>query len=110
MLVSILHRITGDGMAIVGAVGLVWWLAAAAGGPDAYQLFMKVASSPVGYIVMIGLSWAFFQHMLSGLRHLVLDIGAGYELGVNKAWATAIPVLALLLTGAFWLWIVAGKL
>ena len=33
MAISILHRITGDGLAIVGAMALVWWLVAAASGP-----------------------------------------------------------------------------
>jgi succinate dehydrogenase / fumarate reductase cytochrome b subunit len=110
MALSILHRVTGDGMAIVGAVGLIWWLAAAASGRAAYDYFMSWAGSPLGYVVMIGLSWAFFEHMLSGLRHFVLDIGAGYELSTNKTWALVIPVIALVLTAALWLWILAGKL
>lgn len=102
MLVSILHRITGDGMALVGlAVGL-WWLGALASGPEAYGLFQAVASSIPGQIVLVGLSWAFFSHLTSGLRHFVLDIGAGYELDTNKRWAAAVPVIGILLTLAFW--------
>jgi succinate dehydrogenase / fumarate reductase cytochrome b subunit len=34
----------------------------------------------LGKIVLVGLSWAFFQHAATGIRHLVLDIGVGYEL------------------------------
>lgn len=102
MAVSILHRITGDGLALVGlAVGL-WWLGALASGPDAYGLFEAVASSWPGQIVLVGLSWAFFTHLLSGLRHFVLDIGAGYELDTNRMWSIAAPVIAILLTAAFW--------
>ena len=102
MLVSILHRITGDGMALVGlAVGL-WWLGALASGPEAYGLFQAVASSIPGQIVLVGLSWAFFSHLTSGLRHFVLDIGAGYELDTNKRWAALVPVIGILLTLAFW--------
>lgn len=110
MAVSILHRITGDGLAIVGAMGLIWWLVAAASGPEAYDYFLGWAASPAGYVVMIGLTWAFFQHLFSGLRHFVLDIGAGYELEVNKAWSVAIPLLAIVTTAALWLWIFAEKL
>ncbi|RDC60132.1 Succinate dehydrogenase cytochrome b556 subunit [Alteripontixanthobacter maritimus] len=102
MLVSILHRVTGDGLALVGLAMLVWWLGALAGGPDAYADFIAVATSPIGYIVLVGLSWAFFTHMMSGLRHFVLDIGAGYELRTNKMWSIASPILAILLTAAFW--------
>lgn len=102
MLVSILHRVCGDGMAIVGGIGLIWWLFAAASGPDAYALFMSVATSWVGYVVLIGLTWAFFEHLFSGLRHLVLDTGAGYELNVNRKWASFIPVASVLVTVAIW--------
>ena len=102
MAVSILHRITGDGMALVGlAVGL-WWLGALASGPEAYGLFQAVASSVPGQIVLVGLTWAFFTHLMSGLRHFVLDIGAGYELDTNRMWSIAAPVIAIFLTAAFW--------
>lgn len=105
MAVSIVHRVTGNGLATVGALGLVWWLMAAAIGPDAYAFFVKCATSPIGYLVMIGLSWFFFQHMVSGLRHFVLDIGAGYELKTNKSWSLATFVISALITILFWLYI-----
>jgi succinate dehydrogenase / fumarate reductase cytochrome b subunit len=106
MLVSILHRITGAGLATVGAAALVWWLAAAASGPDAYQDFTGWAASWLGIVVGVGLSWAFFQHLLSGLRHLVMDIGAGFEIERNKFWATMTLAGSILLTAALWLYIV----
>ena len=102
MLVSILHRITGDGMALVGLGVLLWWLGALASGQEAYESFTALATSPFGYVVLVGLSWAFFTHLMSGLRHFVLDIGAGYELDTNKLWSIASPVLGVLLTVAFW--------
>ena len=102
MAISILHRITGDGMAIVGLGVLLWWLGAMAGGPDAYATFESVMGSPIGMIVLVGLSWAFFTHMMSGLRHFVLDIGAGYELDTNKMWSIAAPLIALFLTATLW--------
>ena len=102
MAVSILHRVTGDGMALVGLGVLLWWLGAMASGPEAYETFAGVMTSPIGYIVLIGLTWAFFSHMMSGLRHFVLDIGAGYELTINKLWATLAPILGVVLTIAFW--------
>ena len=102
MLVSILHRVTGFGLALLGAIGLVWWLFAAATGPDAYATFLSVATSWFGYLVMIGLTWAFFEHLFSGLRHFVLDTGAGYELTINRLWATLIPFAAIVCTIALW--------
>jgi succinate dehydrogenase cytochrome b subunit len=109
MLVSILHRVTGAGLATIGAAALVWWLAAAASGPDAYKAFAGWAASWPGIVVGIGLTWAFFQHTLSGLRHLVMDIGAGFEIEANKFWAVMTLAGSLLLTAGLWLWIVIGR-
>ena len=105
MAISILHRVTGNGLATVGALGLVWWLMAAAIGPEAYATFIACATSPFGYLVMIGITWAFFQHLFSGLRHFVLDMGAGYELRTNKSWSIAVVVASVLVTALVWLYI-----
>jgi len=106
MLVSILHRITGAGLATVGAGTLVWWLAAAADGPEAYQAFVDCVTSPLGIAIGVGLSWAFFQHLFSGLRHFVMDVGAGYEIERNKFWATATIAAAIVATALLWAWLV----
>ena len=105
MLTSILHRVTGDGLALVGLAVLVWWLGALASGPDAYASFAEHAGAWYGMVVLIGLTWAFFNHMTSGLRHFVLDMGAGYELGINKTWSVLSPIIGVVLTAAFWLFI-----
>jgi succinate dehydrogenase / fumarate reductase cytochrome b subunit len=105
MLVSILHRVTGSGLATIGIAILVWWLVAAASGAEAYQTFTHQATTWYGIVILVGISWAFFQHMLSGLRHFVMDIGAGYELSSNKFWANMTLVGSLLLTILLWAWI-----
>lgn len=102
MLVSILHRVTGNGMAVAGLGVLLWWLGALAGGPASYATFAEHASSWYGMVVLVGISWAFFSHMSSGIRHFVLDIGAGYELTRNNIWSILTPVIGILLTAAFW--------
>jgi succinate dehydrogenase / fumarate reductase cytochrome b subunit len=105
MAVSIVGRVTGGALATVGAVALVWWLLAAAAGADAYASFTKVATSWFGILVAVGLSWAFFQHALTGLRHLVLDTGAGFELRTNKFWANMVLLGGVVLTVLFWAYI-----
>ncbi len=102
MLVSILHRITGDGMALVALPVLLWWLASLAGGADAYDGFAETMTSPLGYVVLVGISWAFFQHMSSGVRHFVMDIGAGMEIETNKRHSIGSLISGLVLTAAFW--------
>ncbi len=102
MFVSILHRVTGDGMAFVGLGLLLWWLGALASGPGAYETFTWAMTTPVGYIVLVGISWAFFSHMMSGLRHFFLDIGAGFELKSNRIWSILSPIFGVILTAGFW--------
>ena len=102
MLVSILHRATGMALTIAGLALLTWWLLAIAGGAAAYEDFVAVATHPLGLFVLIGLTWAFFQHTLSGVRHLIQDSGAGYELTRNKAMAYATMIGSVLLTVAMW--------
>src|SRR3954447_2264572 len=79
MLVSILHRVTGAGLSIVGLAVLTWWLLALSQGAEAYAQFTRASTHPVGLVVLIGLTWAFFQHLLSGIRHLAMDTGAAFE-------------------------------
>ena len=105
MAVSILHRISGDGLAIVGASLLVWWLYSISGGPESYELFVTCMTSVPGYIVLIGISWAIFQHMFSGIRHLIMDMGAGFELKTNAMWSILVPVLAITATAGLWVFI-----
>ena len=110
MLVSILHRVTGAALTVVGLAILAWWLVALAGGEQAYERFVVRAGHPVGMIVLAGLTWAFWQHFFSGLRHLVLDTGAGYELRVNRFWAVMTLVGSLFATALTWYFLIGvGK-
>lgn len=109
MLVSILHRATGDGMAVVGSVLLVWWLAAIAAGQQAYDtfhhVFFEVAGGAIGYVVGLGLTLSLFQHAMSGIRHLVMDTGAAYELKRSKNFALATMIVSVTLTVLYWLYL-----
>ena len=102
MTVSILHRITGGALSVAGLAVLTWWLVALADGPEAYANFVGLAQHPVGLFVLIGLTWAFFQHLFSGVRHLVMDSGAGFELNTNKRYAVLTIIASVLLTAVLW--------
>lgn len=108
MTVSILHRATGTGMATVGTALLVWFLAALASGAQAYAAFVDVftlksgALNAIGWIVGVGLTLAVTQHMMSGVRHLVMDTGAAFELKTNKTLAYLTFAGSLTLTALFW--------
>lgn len=102
MLVSILHRATGTALAVAGSLGFIWWVTAVSMGPEAYTRFYECATGWPGKVIGIGLTWSFFQHMSTGIRHLVLDTGAGYELRTNKFWSTMTLVVSVLLTAIIW--------
>src|SRR6478752_2389578 len=109
MLVSILHRATGSALAIGGGLLLVGWVVALAGGEASYNRFVDLMTADksallnlIPAIVLIGLTWSFLQHLCSGVRHLLLDTGAGYELKVNKTGALATMAVSILLTAIIW--------
>ncbi len=101
MLTSILHRATGIG-ASVGLLLLMWWLGALVAGPGAYATFADWMDSPLGILVLVGMSWAVIGHAVTGVRHFVLDMGAGYELEQNKLWSNVSTAAGFVLTALFW--------
>ena len=102
MFTSILNRATGAALAFAGLGTLLCWLGSLASGPETYAKFLEQAGSWYGLVVLAGISWSFFNHMVGGLRHFVLDIGAGFELDANNRWAALSPVIGLVLTALFW--------
>jgi succinate dehydrogenase / fumarate reductase cytochrome b subunit len=90
---------------------LLWWLSAIGGGAQSYATFQQyvVSAGADGTAVQIASNWffrlvglavtfSFFQHLASGLRHFVLDMGAGYELKTNRLWASVAFVAAFFAT------------
>ena len=104
MVMSIVHRITGAAL-YFGTALLVVWLLAAASGPEAYDTAVSVYGSWLGLLVMFGFTWALVHHTLGGIRHMVWDLGHGFDpVWRNRlAWWTIIGSVALTLI----LWIVA---
>ena len=81
MALSILHRITGVALA-VGTLLLVWWLVAAASGPEAFATVQGFIGSILGRLLLFGWTLALFYHLCNGIRHLFWDAGYGFELDV----------------------------
>jgi succinate dehydrogenase / fumarate reductase cytochrome b subunit len=100
MMSSIIHRITGSAL-YFGTVLVAWWLIAAASGPEHFATANWVFGSWIGQIVLFGFTWALVQHMLGGLRHLVWDLGYGFDkhltTRVAKITFVAAPVITILL-------------
>ena len=106
MLLSVLQRVFALASLAILALGgyfvWSWWELRQALGAEAYETFAGHASSWYGMVILVGISWAFFNHMSSGVRHFVLDIGAGYEIDTNKRWSVATTASGIILTAVFW--------
>jgi succinate dehydrogenase / fumarate reductase cytochrome b subunit len=98
---SILHRITGVGLA-VGTLLLVWWLVAAATGPTAFDTVQSFIGSIVGRLLLLAWSFALYYHLCNGIRHLVWDAGKGFELGTAYASGWLVVIAAGVLTAISW--------
>ena len=85
-----------------GAILLIYWLAAAAYGPDAFERAQAVFGSWFGRLVLFGLTFSLFYHLANGIRHLVWDIGLGFELPTLRASGIAVVLFAIALTLLTW--------
>ena len=96
-MLSILHRITGVALAI-GTILLVYWLIAAASGPEAFASAEALIGSWLGRILLFGWTFALYFHLTNGIRHLFWDAGFGFELKTVYASGWTVVALAAVLT------------
>ena len=75
----------------VGTLLLIYWLAAAAGGPESYAAAQEFIGSFIGRLLLFGWSVALFYHLCNGIRHLVWDMGLGLDL--DSAYKSGMAVL-----------------
>jgi succinate dehydrogenase / fumarate reductase cytochrome b subunit len=99
---SITHRATGVALS-VGTLLLVWWLVAAANGPEAYENVQRFLGSWIGLVLLFGWSLALFYHLCNGLRHLWWDTGHGLDLPSVYASGWAVLAATGLLTAIAWI-------
>jgi succinate dehydrogenase / fumarate reductase cytochrome b subunit len=96
MMMSIAHRITGAAL-YVGTMFLARWLLAAAAGPNGYARFQWFMGSFIGQLVLIGCAFALLHHLFGGIRHLIWDLGNGFE-PAEREWLTRASLMASVTT------------
>ena len=104
---SILNRVTGIALT-VGLLLFVYWLVAAASGPGAYADAEVVFAHPLTKLLLVGFSFAFFYHLLNGVRHLVWDAGYGFEKARARASGWLVFIGSVVLTALLWFLLVRG--
>lgn len=100
-MLSILHRATGLALSL-GFLLFVYWLVAAAAGPQAYARAQGLLGSWFGLILLVGWSFAYFYHLANGVRHLVWDTGAWLTLPAVYRSGYAVVAIAFALTALGW--------
>jgi succinate dehydrogenase / fumarate reductase cytochrome b subunit len=99
---SISGRITGVVWA-VGVVFMVWWLVAAAAGPDSFANAQWFLGSFLGILMLMGVTAAAWFHTLNGIRHLAWDAGWGYDIPTTYKTGRAVLIGTGVLTALTWL-------
>ena len=101
MVTSIVHRGTGIFLAL-GTLLVCAGLLALASGPDFYAKLSAFCRSWIGILLLIGWTWSLAFHLLNGIRHLLQDIGLGYEprVFVRNGWL--VTAGSFVLTALVW--------
>jgi succinate dehydrogenase / fumarate reductase cytochrome b subunit len=104
-IVSIVHRVTGAILLLIGIPVLLWGVERSLASSDAYAALRATLAHPLWKLVLLGLAWAFLHHLCAGIRHLFLDVHIGIELAPARRSSVIVFVVSLALT-----LIVAAKL
>ena len=102
MALSILHRVTGVGLGL-GSLLLAWWLIAAASGPEAFATVQGFIGSIIGRLVLFGFTVSLFFHLCNGVRHLVWDVGYGFDIKTAERSAWFVVAATVVLTLIAWI-------
>jgi succinate dehydrogenase / fumarate reductase cytochrome b subunit len=102
MMLSIIHRITGV-VLYAGVLLLVWWLTAAATSDEYFNIAQSFFGHWFGRLVLFGFTWALVQHTVGGIRHLIWDMGLGFELPTVERGAQISVISSVVITIALWL-------
>ena len=101
-LVSISHRITG--IINIFAITFICLLASLLiFGESNYEYIYLFLSSFIGKFIILGITWSFSFQALSEIRHLIMDLGYGFELKTTKITGLIVIFGSVVLTVIFYL-------
>ena len=101
-LVSISHRITGV-INIVAITFICLWASLLLLGESNYETIDFFLNSSAGKFIILGFTWSFLFQILSEIRHLIMDLGYGFELQTTKITGLLVIFGSLILTIIFYL-------
>ncbi len=101
-LVSISHRITGI-INFFATTLICIWISLFLFGEINYENIKMFMQSFFGKFIVIGITWSFSFQLLSEIRHLIMDLGYGFDLKVTKITGILVIVGSFILTILFYL-------
>ena len=101
-LVSISHRITGI-INIIAITLICLWVSLIFISENNYEMINSLLSSKIGKFIILGLTWSFSFQILSEIRHLIMDLGYGFELKTSKITGLLVMFGSLILTVIFYI-------
>ena len=101
-LLSIAHRISGV-INLMALILIFFWLMLLSFSENNYELFLLIINSFFGKFILIGFTWSMSFHVLSGIRHLIWDLGYGFEIKTSNISGIIVIISSLFLTILFWL-------
>ena len=101
-LVSISHRITGI-VNITAITIICLWIFSLLLGEANYDLTKLFLQSIFGKFIIICLTWSFSFQLLSEIRHLIMDLGYGFELKTSNISGLIVIFGSIFLTILFYL-------
>jgi len=101
-LVSISHRITGI-INIIAITLICLWVSSIFISEKNYEMINILLSSKIGKFIILGLTWSFSFQVLSEIRHLIMDLGYGFELKTSKITGLLVIFGSLILTVIFYI-------
>ena len=96
-LVSITTRITGIINIIVISL-LCFWVSLLLLGEQNYNFIYNFFNSFIGKFFVIGVTWSFSFQVLSEIRHLIMDLGYGFDLKITKITGSIVIIGSFVLT------------
>ena len=101
-LVSISHRITGI-INIIGITFICLWVSLLVFGESNYDIIKSFLNTIIGKFIILGLTWSFSFQILSEIRHLIMDLGYGFELKTTRITGILVIFGSIILTIVFYL-------
>ena len=96
-LVSISHRITGI-INIIAITVICFWSCWLILGENNYDFMNYFFGSLISKFIILGVVWSFSFQILSEIRHLIMDMGYGFELQTTKVTGLLVIFGSLALT------------